>query len=224
MNIKIYVVTLMLVILSIANVNAELPYESHHEHSFVVTGGIKWDEPFQDKSQSVFSLNYIYQNKISIGISYRDYSISNQLQYDAITLISIEQSGGTLPDDNKRYSYYNHYVQVKPFNLLNIEAPVSFSLLIAVQDVSDNRNWIVDGFIYKKFRLNSKSYVQPMISIGCRNISRISTMGTVKFGGALLYSHQLTNKLNLLITPQVNRDWGQNDYTVQLGISYGLGK
>ncbi len=148
MKIRCCMVVLLVLVLIFGNAKAELPYESNQKHSFVVTGGLKKNDRFNDNFQNSFSINYSFQNKISIGISYRDFagsfiyegagfdSSSGPLNTDAsYEQSSINERGYKYPER----AIYSLYAHLKPLNILHIEAPILFSLFVAVQDVLESK-------------------------------------------------------------------------------------
>ncbi len=219
--IKMYKHILVLfLILATTTIQAELPFETRHKHSFFVTSGMKFDKPLNDKLQNIFTFNYAYDNKISGGISYRDhkYELIYNENYNYNTGFLNEGEGYTY----QMTSYVNLYAQVKPLNLLNLNSPVSFSLFVVMQDISDEKIIIANTFFYKKFILNKRHSIQPIISIGYGDISRVSNMPPIIIGVAFIYAYRLDKHTSVILTPQLNRYWGNNTYTIQVGISHGL--
>ncbi len=242
--------TLFLILFCSVSTQAELPYESDNKHSFVLTSGFKKNDSFTDNFQNSYSFNYSFQDKISVGISYRDFA-GRFVVYEGTgesgflnTTEGVDGNSEQSSASERIYQYpdkatYSLYAQVKPLNLLQINAPISFSLFVAVQvvsgsnifvgneaieEVAESKNFVGNVHIYKKFNLSKRHSLQPIISIGYRDISYVSNNinNLGRIGASLIYAYNLDKSISFLVAPQVYRFNKSNEFTVQVGISNGF--
>ncbi len=219
MHIKCISIIIILVILTVVNTRAELPYESDQEHSFVVTGGWQsYDAPIID-SANLFTINYIFQDKISLGVSHRTFT--REAVYGTNNNLSGTIHRGTYTYINLD-SYYNIYAQINLLNILQINSPVSISILGVYKLSSRNKTLVMAVNLYKKISLNVKHSIQPIFSIGYKEYSYSTSARKINIGGALIYSYSILQNINILVIPRVNYFSNDLNYTVQLGLSYGI--
>ena len=167
-----FILPFIISIITMANIHAKLPYESDYDHSFVVAGGKQWYESSFINSSEAFTFSYIYRNKISFGVSHRDFT-TTFIYVDSSNLSDIVHSGTAYGRSNyiNLDPYYNIFVQINPMNLLQIEVPFSLSVFGAYQFHDSHKNVVLTAHFYKKIELSKKDSVQPTFSIGYRDIS-----------------------------------------------------
>ncbi len=226
MNRLKFIIPFMISFLAMVNIHAELPYETDQDHSFVVTGGKQWFESSFINSSEAFTFSYIYQNKISLGVSHRNFTTTFIYEDTGNDLSGIVHGGTAYGGSNyiNLDSYSNLFVQISPMNLLQIEVPFSLSVLGAYQFYDSHENVILTAHFYKKIELSKKDSVQPTFSIGYRDISIFTSNRKGSIAGSVIYSRSIYKRTNLLIVPRVNYFLDDLNFAVQIGISHGLGK